>query len=112
MLVNGSPEPVPVELKIGTRYRLRMINITGDESDLRVKLVSQEVPVQWKVVAEDGADLPAAQQMLSLADRPLTVGSTFDVEYQSDREGYLEMHVSVRLFKALVMQPFTFVADK
>ena len=78
MLVNGSPEPVPVELKIGTRYRLRMINITGDESDLRVKLVSQEVPVQWKVVAEDGADLPAAQQMLSLADRPLTVGSTFD----------------------------------
>ena len=34
MLVNGVPEPDPVELKTGTRYRLRFINITTNESDL------------------------------------------------------------------------------
>lgn len=112
MLVNGSPEPAPVELKTGTRYRLRFINITTNESDLRVRLVSQEVPVQWKVVAQDGADLPEAQQVLSSADLPVTVGETDDVEYQSDREGYAEIHFSLRTFEALVMQPVNVVATK
>ncbi len=110
MLVNGAPEPDPVELKTGTRYRLRFINITTNESDLRVRLVSQEVPMQWKVVAQDGADRPTAQQSFSPADLAVTVGSTYDVEYQSDREGYVEMQI--RSFEGLIMQPFNVVAAK
>jgi manganese oxidase len=111
LLVNGSPQPAPVELKAGTLYRLRFINITTNESDLRVKLVSPDMPMHWKLLASDGADLPAGQQTLS-ADLPLTVGSTNDVEFQSDREGYVEMHVSARIFEGLVMQPFNFVPNK
>jgi len=112
ILINGSPEPDPIELKTGTRYRLRFINITTNESDLRVKFVSRDAPVQWKIVARDGANLSAAQQTLSQADVPITVGSTFDVEYQSDREGYVEMQVSAHIFKALIMQPLTFTSSK
>ena len=112
MLINGAPEPVPVELKTGIQYRLRFINITANDFDLRVKLVSKDVPVQWTVVARDGADLPAAQRTLAQADVALTVGSTVDVEYQSDREGYVEMQVPAPSFQALVMQPFNFVSPR
>ncbi len=87
MLVNGVPEPDPMELKTGTRYRLRFINITTNESDLKVRLVSTDAPVQWKVIAKDGADLPGVQVKSSAADMGVTVGSTCDVEYKSDREG-------------------------
>src|SRR4029077_1234985 len=90
----------------GIPYRLRFINITANDFDLRLKLVSKDVPVQWTVVARDGADLPAAQRRLAQADLALTVGSTVDVEYQSDREGYAEMQLSAPAFQALVMQPF------
>jgi FtsP/CotA-like multicopper oxidase with cupredoxin domain len=112
MLINGAPEPVPVVLKTGIRYRLRFINITANDTDLRLKLVSKDVPVQWTILARDGADLPAAQRTLAQADVALPVGSTVDVEYQSDREGYLEMQVPVPGFQALVMQPFNVVSPR
>lgn len=112
VLINGAPEPAPVELKTGIRYRLRFINITVNDFDLRLKLVSKDLPVQWTVVARDGADLPAARRMLAQADLALTVGSTVDVEYQSDREGYLELQVPAAGFQALVMQPFNFVSPR
>ena len=112
ILINGAPEPVPVKLKTGIRYRLRFINITPDDFDLRVKLVSTDAPLQWTVVARDGADLPAAQRTLTRADLALTVGSTVDVEYQSDREGHVEMQVAAPTFQALVMQPLNFVSPR
>jgi hypothetical protein len=97
-------------LKTGTRYRLRFINITVNDSDSRVKLASKQVPVDWKVVAQDGAELPPALQTLAPADVALPVGSTLDVEYQSDVEGYVEMQVASPGFQGLVMQPLDFVA--
>ena len=112
MLINGAPEPVPVALTIGIRYRLRFINITPNDFDLRLKLVSKDVPVQWTVVARDGADLPAAQRTLAQADLALPVGSTADVEYLSDREGYLELQIPAPGFEALVMQPFNVVSPQ
>ncbi len=112
LLANGSPEPDPVTLHARTRYRLRFINITRNDVDLRVRLVSKEVPVQWRVIAKDGADLPAAQLRSSTADLGIPVGSTCDVEYQADGEGYVEMQISARLFEGLIMQPLTFVSAK
>jgi hypothetical protein len=87
-----------VTLQTSTRYRLRFINITNNDVDLRVRLVSKDLPVQWKVITKDGADLPAAQVKSSTADLGIPVGSTCDVEYQSDREGYVEMQIPARLF--------------
>lgn len=112
LLINGAPEPVPVALQTGIRYRLRLINITANDPDVRVKLVSQAVPVEGTVVARDGADVPTALRMLTKIDLALPVGSTLDVEYQSDREGYVEMQVPAPGFQALVMQPLVVVAPK
>lgn len=112
LLVNGSPEPEPLELRTGKTYRLRLINITNNESDLRVRLDSKEVPAQWTVIAKDGADLPMTQRHAGTAEMGVTVGTTYDVEYRSERVGHVEMLVAAPSFEALIMQPLDFVSPK
>jgi FtsP/CotA-like multicopper oxidase with cupredoxin domain len=108
LLINGRPEPDPIELHTGERYRLRMINITDDIVDLRVRLTSNDKPVRWKIVAKDGADLPAAQVKFSEADMPITVGETYDVEYQAKDAGVANLQVWEVTFPTPVAVPLKF----
>jgi FtsP/CotA-like multicopper oxidase with cupredoxin domain len=108
LLVNGHPEPDPVELHTSTRYRLRLINITQNEADLRVRLLNKGAPVQWKVIAKDGADLPPAQLKFSAADMGITVGETYDVEYQMETPGLADLEIRETGFPTPVTLPLTF----
>lgn len=110
MLINGVPEPERLELHSGERYRLRMINITDDLVDLRVRLTSSDKPVQWKIVAKDGADLPAAQLKFSAADMPITVGETYDVEYEAKDAGEASLQIWEVSYPTLVVVPLRFSA--
>jgi FtsP/CotA-like multicopper oxidase with cupredoxin domain len=110
MLINGVPEPERLELHIGERYRLRMINITDDLVDLRVRLTSNDKPMQWKIVAKDGADLPAAQVKFSAADMPITVGETYDVEYEAKDAGEASLQIWEVSYPVLVTVPLRFSA--
>lgn len=112
LLMNGTPEPYPVRLQTGVPYRLRLINITDNISGLRVRLVNNDAPVQWKVVAKDGADLPPAQLKSSVADMVISVGETYDVEYQADHPGTADLQIWLPSFPVRVTQPLTFVAPK
>jgi FtsP/CotA-like multicopper oxidase with cupredoxin domain len=112
LLVNGHPEPDPIELHTGTRYRLRLINITDNGGDLRVRLTNKDVPVQWKIIAKDGADLPPAQLRSSTADMGITVGETYDVEYQADTPGLAELKIWQPSFPSPAAQPLKFLAPK
>jgi FtsP/CotA-like multicopper oxidase with cupredoxin domain len=112
LLINGSPEPYPVRLQAGTKYRLRFINITPNASSLRVRLTSKDAPVEWKVVAKDGADLPPAQLKSSAADMGITVGETYDVEYQEDTPGFANLQIWLPVFPVMATQPLKFVAAK
>ncbi len=112
LLINGNPQPDPVTLNVGTRYRLRLINITDDLVDMRVRLISNDAPVQWKVVAKDGADLPPAQLKTSTADMWLTVGETYDVEYQAARPILAKLEVWEVRFPTPAAIPLNFVASK
>jgi manganese oxidase len=108
MLVNGGAQPDPVTLKSGTRYRFRLINITANEADLHVRMLMGGTPVQWKVVARDGNELPEKQRISGAAEIDLTVGGTADVELQVERKGNADMVISSELFRGLIMQPFIF----
>ena len=112
LLVNGHPQPDPIELHTATRYRLRLINITDQAADLRVRLSSKGVPVQWKVIAKDGGDLPPAQLRLSTADMGITVGSTYDVEYQADTPGLADLEIRQPSFPTPVTLPLKFADAK
>jgi FtsP/CotA-like multicopper oxidase with cupredoxin domain len=112
LLINGTPQPDPIELQTGTRYRLRLINITDDGVDLHVRLRTDDAPLQWKIIAKDGADLPAAQLKSSNADMIITVGETYDVEYQADSPGVANLQIWFVEFPTPVVVPMKFSAPK
>ena len=60
LLINGQPQPAPFRLVTGTKYRFRLINISPDNARMRASLRKAGTPVQWRIVAKDGADLPPA----------------------------------------------------
>ncbi|HKH93044.1 MAG TPA: hypothetical protein VKA54_14655, partial [Gemmatimonadaceae bacterium] len=92
-LVNGrAASPPPMEVRSGVAHRLRIVNISPLESHT-VRLVAGDSLQQWRVVAKDGADLPAAQAIA----RPATVwihpGETYDVELLRQRPESLTLRV-------------------
>ena len=106
MLVNGQPGPDPMPLHTGKRYRFRLVNITDEGSDLRVRFLLKGEPVSWIVIAKDGADLPPAQIVTSPADMFLPVGSTCDVEVALEKTGLLGLEISSEILADVAMQPF------
>lgn len=105
MLINGQPGADPLFLHTGKRYRFRLINITDEGADLRVRLLSRNELISWKVVARDGADLPPAQIATSAADIALTVGSTCDVEVTLENAGLNELQISSKDLLGMTMYP-------
>jgi FtsP/CotA-like multicopper oxidase with cupredoxin domain len=113
MLINGNPAPDVLRLQTGRKYRLRLINITDNESDLRLRLMfKDESLVPWKVIAKDGRDLPPAQIKTDLADMFLTVGATCDVALQVDKPGIYSLLASSDGFQGVVMQAITVIGAK
>ena len=92
--LNGSSKPEPTEFQVGTTYRLRFMNITLFNGNLRLRLTRGGFPVRWLPIAEDGFDLPPHQSKLVMSERRVSVGETFDFKYTPDEAG--EMHLEVR----------------
>jgi len=88
ILLNGKVNPDTIDVPAGRTTRLRMINIRS-ESLTQFALERDGVPVSWRVVAKDGADLPAHQ----IRERPATLisapGEIHDVEIAPDKPGIL-----------------------
>jgi len=80
--LNGEADPGPIELKQGVRYRFRFINITPHDPLLTVSLLSGSSPAWWRAVAKDGADLPAPQATERVARQIVSVGETYDFEFE------------------------------
>jgi FtsP/CotA-like multicopper oxidase with cupredoxin domain len=112
LLVNGSPQPFALRLKTGTKYRFRLINIAPDNAAMRVSLRQAGVPVQWLMIAKDGADLPPAAAMMKTAEMGITVGETYDVEYEADTPQELSIEVYLPGPKLRATQGLVFVADR
>ncbi len=93
-VLNGATQPPAMELRAGTKYRLRLINIAPDFPYLKVALLNGETPVRWRALGKDGAALPAAQAVLKLAELSISVGETYDFEYESSAPAELHLVVS------------------
>lgn len=75
------------------KYRLRFINITPNSVGLVVSLLAGAAPVRWRAVAKDGADLPAAQAVERDARQIISVGETYDFEFEPATRGDLRLEV-------------------
>ena len=79
-MLNGSVEPAPLDLRAGVTYRFRLINIRTDYP-ASIAIMDDEQPVQWRVVAKDGASLPASQATMRPAQLTFAAGEIVDVEF-------------------------------
>ena len=82
-LINGTPQSKVLQLQAGKMYRFRLINISTNNQAMQASLRDAKGPVEWRIIAKDGADLPEASLHLSKAELPITVGETYDVQFSS-----------------------------
>ena len=78
LAINGRTDAAPLVLSPGT-HRLRFVSIPVDEQ-IRVAFTRDSTVQEWRSLATDGAELPAAQQVMGAARRTVSAGQTFDVE--------------------------------
>jgi FtsP/CotA-like multicopper oxidase with cupredoxin domain len=113
VLINGHPQPLVLPLKTGVKYHFRLTNITPNAANLRVALKQLSgAPVKWRILAKDGADLPATATITKTADQFITVGETYDFEYQADepQELSLEIYLPLPISKVRAVQGIVFSA--
>jgi FtsP/CotA-like multicopper oxidase with cupredoxin domain len=73
-----------LRLRTGTRYRLRFINIAPNNVATQVSLHDDHGPAQWRILAKDGADLSPEAVKSTAAETPITVGETYDAEFETN----------------------------
>jgi len=79
-VMNGKTQPEAMNLRAGTRYRLRLFNLAGD-MPLQVSLNAGEAPINWRPVAKDGYPLPPSQSAPRAAVLVFDPGEIYDFEY-------------------------------
>jgi len=91
--INGQRQPRPIQLKAGLRHRLRLINITPNNANLNIFLIERFEAARWRLLAKDGADVPAAQSVVKPARQLISVGETYDFEWhpETPRNAWLEI---------------------
>jgi FtsP/CotA-like multicopper oxidase with cupredoxin domain len=112
LLINGHPQPSPLRLVTGTKYRFRLINISPENVAMRASLRKAGIPVQWCIIAKDGADLPLAAATMQTAEFGITVGETYDFEYQASTPEDLALEVYLPGPKLRVTQGLVFAASR
>lgn len=108
LLINGSVQPQPLRLTSGTKYRFRLINISVNHVGMMVSLRKGGVPVQWRIVAKDGADLSPSMATLQNAEMHITVGETYDVQYEANAPQELALEIYLPGPKLRVTQALIF----
>jgi manganese oxidase len=89
IIFNGSASPV-VNLRAGQRYRIRLINIAAT-LPLTFSVLKDTIPVKWRAVAKDGADLPPGQARWRPARLTIGVGEAYDFELTPESAGDLRL---------------------
>jgi hypothetical protein len=112
LLLNGYPQPFQERLRTGEKYRFRLINITADAVSMRVSLSEAGQLVQWKKLAKDGSDLPAAPGVTASAQEVLTVGETRDFEYRSGSPAELHLEGMLPISGRRVVLALVFESGK
>jgi FtsP/CotA-like multicopper oxidase with cupredoxin domain len=105
VLLNGSLTPPLRELRVGERYRLRIVDIHPYRPSMIARLVSDSTPVTWRAVAKDGRDLPPDQATPRASVQQLGNGETYDFEFIPSQLGDFRFTVSSGVGALLVSMP-------
>jgi FtsP/CotA-like multicopper oxidase with cupredoxin domain len=90
--LNGTRWPARLAVESGRAYRVRIINITENNTG-DVALLDGDIPVEWTPIAKDAAPLSVARRTASPARVRTSVGETHDFEWTPARPGRLRLEV-------------------
>ena len=111
LLVNGSPQPPPIALVVGTTYRMRFINITPVDSDLTYSIADANgSPVSWVAIAKGGRDLSPEQAVTKTSGDTITVGETRDYSFTPQKEG--ELYLQAASFQRMWVKTTLIIAPQ
>jgi FtsP/CotA-like multicopper oxidase with cupredoxin domain len=105
VLLNGTSTPSPREWRVGTRYRLRFINVHTSRPSMRMAVEGPAGPRTWRAVAKDGMDLPTSERTTRPSTQQMGNGETYDFEFTPAEPGDLRLTVSTGNGLLLVAQP-------
>jgi len=102
MTINGMEAPIPMELKHGVKYRLRLIDMAPN-LPANFQLGNKDQPVTWHAIAKDGATLPPRLAITSEAAVHLASGEAYDFEFQPDTPGEIPLRVENAVNKTTLL---------
>jgi FtsP/CotA-like multicopper oxidase with cupredoxin domain len=94
VFLNGTTSPGPLDLHVGERYRIRLVNIHTFRPSMIARLLRDSTPVAWRAIAKDGMDLPNDQATVRPAVQQMGNGETYDFELTPAASGDLRFTVS------------------
>ncbi len=89
VMLNGTPTPAPLEMRAGTRYRLRFINVHTARPSMIMRIQRDSAEMTWRSVAKDGMPLPDDQVQVRRAQVQMGNGETYDFEFTPAEAGDL-----------------------
>jgi FtsP/CotA-like multicopper oxidase with cupredoxin domain len=105
VLINGSLTPAPLELRVGERYRLRIVDIHTYRPSMVFRLLRDSTLVRWRALAKDGMDLPPDRATVRPAIQQMGNGETYDFELVPDAPGDLRFTASAAAGPLLTTLP-------
>jgi hypothetical protein len=105
ILLNGTLTPSPLDLRVGTRYRLRLINIHTYRGSMVMRIVHDSTVMTWRPIAKDGMPLPSEQGAVRPARVQLGNGETYDFEFTPTERGDLRFEVRAAAGQRLAEMP-------
>ena len=103
--LNGTNAPRPLDMRVGERYRLRLVNIHTYRPSMIARLTRDSTLVEWRAVAKDGRDLPPDQATMRPAQQQSGNGETYDFEFTPTEPGDLRFSMSSGVGVRLVSMP-------
>ena len=94
VLVNGSLSPPPLDLRVGERYRFRLVNVHTYRPSMIIRLLRDSTLAAWRAVAKDGMDVPAPRATVRPAIQQMGNGETYDFELVAEAPGDLRFTIS------------------
>lgn len=105
VLLNGTHTPKILDMRVGVRYRIRLIDIHTFRPSMVARILRDSTPIAWRAVAKDGLEFPATQATMRPAIQQMGNGETYDFEVVPTTRGELRLTISSGQGAVLVMQP-------
>jgi FtsP/CotA-like multicopper oxidase with cupredoxin domain len=105
VLLNGTSTPAPIAMRVGDRYRLRLINIHTSRPSMIARLGRDSTVLEWRAVAKDGMELAPDQATRRPAMQQMGNGEAFDFEFTPTSPGDHRFWVTTGANVLLVTMP-------